>query len=163
MGRFDTAGYTAAMTQDLGDHYKVTLMYGSVGVVALRTGEIGGESADDLRKILDSSHRPAMTVQFSGTWRHTGTRFMTSYQWTNYQSAMPGPLFSTQSTRPEPGFNVIVRQPVAIPRMPWRMEATAELRNLLAQGYLPLTTPGGDQFLLVNMPRSIRGALAFVF
>jgi len=163
MGRFDTAGYTAAMTQDLGDHYKVTLMYGSVGVVALRTGEIGGESADDLRRILDSSHRPAMTVQFSGTWRHTGTRFMTSYQWTNYQSAMPGPLFSTQSTRPEPGFNVIVRQPVAIPRMPWRMEATAELRNLLAQGYLPLTTPGGDQFLLVNMPRSIRGALAFVF
>jgi hypothetical protein len=58
----------------------------------------------------------------------------------------------------------MVRQPMpAIPRMPWRMEATAELRNLLAQGYLPLTTPGGDQVLLVNTPRSIRGALAFVF
>ncbi len=164
MGRFETVGYTAAMTQDLGENYKVTLMYGSVGVVSARAGEIGGESADDLRKILESSHRPAMTVQFSGTWKHTGTRFMTSYQWADYQSAMPGPLFSTESTRPEPGFNVILRQPVpAFPRMPWRMEATAELRNLLAQGYLPLTTPGGNQVLLVNTPRSIRGALAFVF
>ncbi|MGA2716040.1 MAG: carboxypeptidase-like regulatory domain-containing protein [Bryobacteraceae bacterium] len=164
MGRFETVGYTAAMTQDLGDNYKLTLMYGSVGVVSMRTREMAGESADDLRRILESGHRPAVTVQFSGTWKHTGTRFMTSYQWTNYQSAMPGPMFSTQSIRPEPGFNVMVRQPVpAIPRMPWRMEATAELRNLLAQGYLPLTTPGGDQVLLVNTPRSIRGALAFVF
>jgi hypothetical protein len=152
------------MTQDLGENYKVTLIYGSVGVVSARTGEIPGESADDLRKILESGHRPAFTVQFSGTWKHAGTRFMTSYQWADYQSAMPGPQFSTQSTRPEPGFNVIVRQPVrAFPRMPWRMEATAELRNLLAQGYLPLTTAGGNQVLLVNTPRSIRGALAFVF
>jgi hypothetical protein len=164
MGRFETVGYTGSMTQDLGENYKLTLMYGSVGVVSARTGEIGGESADDLRKILESSHRPAVTVQFSGTWKHTGTRFMTSYQWADYQSAMPGPLFSTESTRPEPGFNVIFRQPVpAFPKMPWRMEATAELRNLLAQGYLPLTTPGGNQVLLVNTPRSIRGALAFVF
>jgi hypothetical protein len=164
MGRFDTVGYTAAMTQDLGDNYKVTVMYGTVGVVSMRTGEMAGESADDLRRILESGHRPAVTVQFAGTWKHTGTRFKASYQWTNYQSAMPGPLFSTEATRPEPGFNVTFRQPVpAIPRMPWRMEATAELRNLLAQGYLPLTTPGGDQVLLVNTPRSIRGALAFVF
>jgi hypothetical protein len=164
MGRFDTLGYTAAMTQDLGDNYKVTVMYGTVGVVSMRTGEMAGESADDLRRILESGHRPAVTVQFAGTWKHTGTRFKASYQWTNYQSAMPGPLFSTEATRPEPGFNVTFRQPVpAIPRMPWRMEATAELRNLLAQGYLPLTTPGGDQVLLVNTPRSIRGALAFVF
>jgi hypothetical protein len=43
------------------------------------------------------------------------------------------------------------------------MEASAELRNLLAQGYLPLTTPGGNQVLLMNTPRSVRGALAFVF
>lgn len=164
MGRFDTAGYTGAVTQDLGENYKVTVMYGSVGVVSAQAREISGESADDLRKILEASHRQAVTVQFSGTWKHTGTRFMTSYQWADYQSAMPGPLFSTQSTRPEPGLNVIVKQPVpAFPRMPWRMEATAELRNLLAQGYLPLTTAGGNQVLLVNTPRSIRGALAFVF
>lgn len=164
MGHFDALGYTAAVTQDLGENYKVTLMYGSVGVVSPLAEEINGPTADDLRKVLESGNRPAVTLQVAGTVKHTGTHFMTSYQWTDYQSAMPGPLFSTQLTRPEPGLNIIVRQPVpALPRMPWRMEATAELRNLLAQGYLPLNTPGGNQVLLVNTPRSIRGALAFVF
>ncbi len=164
MGRFENFSYTAAMTQDLGENYKVTVLYGSIGVVSPRTGEIPGESANDLRNILEAGRRQAVTLQVSGTYKHTGTRFRASYQWTDYQSAMPGPQFSTDSTRPEPGLNVMVRQPMpAIPRMPWRMEATAELRNLLAQGYLPLTTPGGDQVLLVNTPRSIRGALAFVF
>jgi hypothetical protein len=164
MGRFENFGYMASATQDLGENYKVTVIYGSMGVVAARTDEISGESANDLRSLLEASHRQAVTLQASGTWKRTGTRFRASYQWANYQSAMPGPQFSTQSTRPEPGLNVIVKQAMpAIPRIPWRMEATAELRNLLAQGYLPLTTPGGEQVLLVNTPRSIRGALAFVF
>jgi hypothetical protein len=51
----------------------------------------------------------------------------------------------------------------AIPGVPWRMEATAELSNLLAQGYLPLMTSGGNRFLVINTPRMIRGGLAFVF
>jgi hypothetical protein len=152
------------VTQDLGDNYKVTLVYGSVGVVSSRAGEPALNTADDLRKSLEAGHRPAVTLQVSGTVRATGTRFVGSYQWTDYQSATPGPLFSTQSARPEPGLNVILRQPMpAIPRMPWRMEASAELRNLLAQGYLPMTTSGGDRFLLINTPRSIRGGIAFVF
>jgi hypothetical protein len=152
------------VTQDLGDDYKVTVFYGSVGVVSPAGSEIPGEAASDLRKILDVSHRPALTLQVSGALRHSGTRFVASYQWTDYRSAMPGPSFSAASTVPESGLNVILRQPMpAIPRVPWRMEASAELRNLLAQGYLPLTTPGGESVLLVNTPRSIRGALAFVF
>jgi hypothetical protein len=139
-------------------------MYGSVGVVSPQTNEIPGGSAVDLRRIMEVSHRPAVTLRVSGTVKATGTRFVASYQWTDYQSATPGPLFSTQSTRPEPGLNFVIRQPMpAIPRVPWRMEASAELRNLLAQGYLPMTTSGGDSFLLVNTPRSIRGGLAFVF
>jgi hypothetical protein len=45
----------------------------------------------------------------------------------------------------------------------WRVEASAEVRNLLAQGYLPLTMANGQQLLLVNTPRTFRGGLAFVF
>jgi hypothetical protein len=43
------------------------------------------------------------------------------------------------------------------------MEATADLRNLLAQGYLPLALPNGQQLLLVETPRSFRGGLSFIF
>jgi hypothetical protein len=120
------------------------------------------ESADDLRSAIRAANRQAVTLRASGTVRCVGTRFVGSYQWANYSSAMPGPQYSTGSSRPEPGFNILVRQP-----MPsffgWRMEASAEIRNLLAQGYLPLTMANGQQLLLVNTPRTFRGGLAFVF
>ena len=164
IGSFSTFGYNASVAQDLGDNYKVTLIYGSTGVVSPTENGASFETADDLRKALRAGHRAAVTVRVSGHVKATGTRVMASYQWTDYQSAVPGPAYSTESARPEPGLNVIIRQPMpAIPRMPWRMEASAELRNLLAQGYLPLMASGGDRFLLVNTPRTLRGGIAFVF
>jgi hypothetical protein len=168
MGRFETFGYDASVTQDLGENYKVTLIYGSLGVLSPRgsgqAADTSIDTADDLRKVMETGHRPALTVRVSGTVKATGTRLVASYQWADYQSATPGPMFSTESARPQPGLNVMVRQPVpAIPRVPWHMEASAELNNLLAQGYLPLMTSGGNQFLLINTPRMIRGGLAFVF
>jgi hypothetical protein len=164
MGRFDNLGYTASVTQDLGDNYKVSVIYGSVGVISPRTDEMSIDTAEDLRKIMEVGHRQAVTLRASGNVKATGTRIVASYQFTDYRSATPGPIFSSQSERPEPGLNVLLRQPVpSIPRMPWRMEAYAELRNLLAQGYLPLTSSGGDKFLLINTPRCVRGGIAFVF
>jgi hypothetical protein len=169
MGRFETFGYDASVTQDLGENYKVALIYGSLGVLSPRGfsergGDISIDTADDLRKVMETGHRAALTLRVSGTVKATGTRLVASYQWTDYRSAVPGPMFSTESARPEPGLNVMLRQPVpSIPRVPWRMEASAELNNLLAQGYLPLSTSGGNQFLLLNTPRMVRGGIAFVF
>jgi hypothetical protein len=164
IGTLDTSGYTASMTQDLGDNFHVALIFGSLGVFSPQASDGPLNTAADLRKIMDVTQRPGLTLRVSGTVKATGTRFMASYQWTNYQSAIPGPLFLTDSGRPEPGLNLVFRQPMpAIPRVPWRMEASAELTNLLAQGYLPMTTAGGDPFLLMNTPRCIRGGIAFVF
>jgi hypothetical protein len=47
--------------------------------------------------------------------------------------------------------------------VPGRFEATAELRNLLEQGYLPLSTGDGRTLLLTNAPRAVRGGLSFIF
>jgi len=72
-------------------------------------------------------------------------------------------MFSTQSARPEPGLNIVVHQPIPkFSGLPGKLEASAELRNLLAQGYLPISV-GSQSILLVNTPRSFRGGLAFVF
>ena len=43
------------------------------------------------------------------------------------------------------------------------MEASADLRNMLAQGYLPMSFPDGRRLLLVQTPRSFRGGLSFIF
>ena len=162
-GSFGTNGYTASVTQDLGSRWNITAMYGSVGVLAPR-GHGNVQTPDDLRNALVASHRQAVTLRSAGTIKHLGTRFMTSYQWTDHRSAMPVPLFTTQPARPEPGLNVMLKQPLPlIPGLPWHLEATAEMRNMLAQGYLPISVANGHSLLLVNTPRSFRGGLAFVF
>jgi len=162
-GRFESTGYTASVTQNLGDNYKVTATWGTMGVMARNSNALVS-AADDLRQIMQSEQRPAVTLRASGTVHQTGTRFVASYQWADYSSALPGPQFLTQSTHPGPGLNFMVRQQIpSIPGVPWRIEASAEMRNLLAQGYLPVNMTGGRQLLLLNTPRSVRGGLAFVF
>jgi len=161
-GQFETLGYIASATQNVGDNYKLTVMYGSLGVLSPVAGATVA-SADDLRSALRSEHRGALDLRASGTVRATGTRFIASYEWTDYRSALPGPMFSTQSARPEPGLNIVVHQPIPMfSGLPGKLEASAELRNLLAQGYLPISV-GSQSILLVNTPRSFRGGLAFVF
>jgi len=163
-GRFEATGYTASVTQDLGDTYKLTASFGTIGVMAPRTGLPAVSTADDLRQFMQAGQRPAVTLRASGTVKETGTRFVASYQWTDYTGALPGPQFLTQSARSGPGLNFMIRQPMpSIPGVPWKIEASAEMRNMLAQGYLPVSMSDGRQLLLVNTPRSVRGGLAFVF
>lgn len=163
LGTIHTYGYLASVTQDLGANYHVTLMYGSRGALAPADEYAPIQTAADLRHVMEVRQRDAITLRGSGTVKATGTRFVASYQWTSYNSVSPAPLFTTEA-RPEPGLNFMVRQPIpTIPGMPGHMEATAELRNMLGQGYLPLNTLNGIPLLLVTNPRSIRGSLAFVF
>ena len=89
---------------------------------------------------------------------------ISSYELADNRSAMPGHLYDTETGRPMPGMNVFFRQPVPfISRRLCRVEATADLRNLLAQGYLSLSAPNGRNVLLVQTPWSLRGGLSFVF
>jgi hypothetical protein len=76
----------------------------------------------------------------------------------------PSHYFATQGTRAEPGLNIYLRQPIrTFSLLPVRMEASADLRNLLADGYLPFSSSDGRRILLMSTPRSFRGGLSFIF
>jgi hypothetical protein len=164
-GDYHSAGYTAAMTQNIGEHVTATVMYGSMGALTAARGEVVSTSPDELRNMIRSSRLQAATARLTATSPRTGTHMIASYQWTNERRAvLPGHLYSTEDVRQLPGMNVYIRQPIPVlGSLPWRIEATADLRNLLAQGYLPLALPNGQQLLLVETPRSFRGGLAFIF
>ena len=163
-GDYHSIGYTASVTQDLGDLYKVTLNYGSVGVLVPETAGPVTNNADELRARIHAQHRQALTAQMSGVIRQSGTRILASYQFSDYRSATSGHVYSTQPTHPEPGMNLYFRQPLgSVPGLPGRMELTADVRNMLAQGYLPFNLPDGRRLLLMRTPRSIRGGVNFTF
>ena len=117
-----------------------------------------------VRAALVRDYVQAATARVTATSPWTGTHMIASYQWAaDHRSLTPGNLYSTQSFRPMPGLNIYVRQPIPIALLPWRMEATADLRNMLAQGYLPIGMANGQQMVLVQTPRSFRGGLSFIF
>ena len=121
-------------------------------------------NAESLREAITTSTRQAVTYRSSGTVKHLGTRYAVSYQSADLKSAVPMASFSTQPDRVEPGLNVAIRQPIPFfTGALGHLEATAEIRNILAQGYLPLSLTDGKQILVVNTPRVFRGGLAFVF
>jgi hypothetical protein len=92
-----------------------------------------------------------------------GTRLAASYGWTDFRALTPVHVFMTQNVNQEIGWNLNIRQPLpGFPGLPGRIEAVADMRNLLAQGYLPVTA-GSQTGLLVNSPRAVRGGLNFIF
>jgi len=162
-GDYRSLGYMASVTQNLGDNLRVNLMYGSGDALIPGHPEVAGQSPDDLRSMIHRGRRQAVTSQVSGSVPMTGAQFSASYQWTDQNSVTPAHFFVTQRTRAEAGLNIFVRQPIRTFSAPFRLEAVADLRNLLAEGYLPFAMSDGRQILLMHTPRSFRGGLSFIF
>ncbi|MCS7316524.1 MAG: hypothetical protein NZ554_13720 [Bryobacteraceae bacterium] len=162
-GTVRRTGYTASLTQHAGENLELTLAFASSGsLTAARTTLERGDAAE-LRSILRPGRRHSVTARVSGTAPVTGTRFVASYQWASLDSVVPPHVYMTQPLREGVGLNVLVRQPIpALGALPGRLEASAELRNLLAHGYVPLNFSGRKAFL-VHTPRSVRGGLSFIF
>jgi len=163
-GGYQSLGYMASVTQRLGDNLKVSMMYGSGGALVAERNQVTSESPDDLRSMIHSGRRRAVTSQVSGVSPWSGTQFTASYQWTDRQSVTPAHYYATQRMRADAGLNVAVRQPIpTFSMLPIRMEASADLRNLLAEGYMPFSVNDGRQIVLMHTPRSFRGGLSFIF
>jgi hypothetical protein len=164
VGNFHSNGYAASVTQSVNDHWNVTLGFGNGGVLRTEQRELQSGSPDELRAMVRMSQRNWASARVSGVYPVTGTALSGSYLWTDYRSLTPAHAFLTQSLTPQAGLNVSVRQPIPIfSGIPGRLEATAELRNLLAQGYLPVQSVGGRRLLLIHSPRAVRGGLSFIF
>lgn len=162
-GSFDRFGYAASATQALGDKFELSASAGRGGALELTQHQLDLPSADDLRSKIRGTQRFWASARATATVPITGTHVTASYQWTDYSALMPAHFYLTQRAYPEPGLNIYLRQPIpSILGMPGRLEATAELRNALAQGYLPISS-GGQPILLIQSPRALRGGLSFIF
>ncbi len=166
IGSYNRVGYTGAVKQALGDHAELSVAGGYTGSLAVdaRDATLQDNSGDDLRSVIHEVARPWVAVNFSDVLPFTGTVLNTSYGYTDPGTLMPDHYYMTQDVMQSTGWNVRIRQPLPLfGGLGGRLEATAELRNLLAQGYLPLQASGQQKALLTNCPRAVRGGLAFIF
>lgn len=163
-GSFQTLGYTASVTQNLADSYKFTLLYTNAGVLVASADSAPVSTAADFRSAFQCARRTFVTMQAAGKVPVTGTRFTAVYQWTDGPIATSAHSYSTDEIHADPGLRVYIRQPLpSLFGLPGRMEITGDLRNILAQGYVPFVLTNGQQLLVVRTPRSIRGGVSFTF
>ena len=100
-GDYHSMGYTAAVTQNLGEHLSATLMYGSMGALTAQGRELVSDSPDELRSMIRVGPQAGRHTRVTATLPRTGTRMIASYQWTDsHRWAMPGNLYSTQPSPP---------------------------------------------------------------
>jgi hypothetical protein len=105
--------------------------------------------------------RHAVAAKLSGTLPRTHTRWIASYRWVNGTAITPVDMFSASPGQSDPFCNIFIRQPIHF--LPGHVEAIIDLRNLLAQGYIPVLGQDGQTVYLVQAARSIRAGLSFTF
>jgi len=163
-GRLDRMGFSASASQSFGDALTVEMIFSRGGVLRTDRRTLDSDDPSAIRSAIRQSRQNAVTSRVQGRLPGSGTRYLASYQWTDYRALSPGHMFLTGVASPDAGLNLSIRQPVpAFPFMSGRMELTAEMRNLLAQGYLPLETTAGRRLMLIHTPRAVRGGLSFFF
>jgi Carboxypeptidase regulatory-like domain len=162
LGDYRRMGYSASVTQALGEHVEVSVAAGHTDALQIQASpETLPASGDALRSSVRNAPRPWVTAEADGSLPITRTYLATSYGWTDPDVLMPLHVSLTGRNDQLIGWNVYARQPLpAIGGM--RMEVTADLRNLLAQGYVGLQS-NGRRAVLTNVPRTVRGGVSFIF
>jgi hypothetical protein len=162
-GNFQTFGFLGSVEQNLGERFTVSVAFESGNVLTADPAGSELTTAEDLRNAIHAVQREALTTRLSGVMPKTGTRFAASYQWASATPLSPAHLYLTESFSNGPGLNIHLRQPIPyFGGLPGHVEATANLENILAQGYIPVNFEGRRVYLLQS-PRAVRGGLNFVF
>lgn len=154
IGNYTRNGYIASADQQIDDMLDFQAAYGRMGGFAVDEG--------GLATLRDGMHN----VAAAGIKVHApvaGTRIVANYGWVDAGTVIPMHAFTTQNIYISPGLNLSVRQPLPSPfGMSGHFELTADIRNLLAQGYLPVSA-GSHSLIVVQAPRIIRGGVNFIF
>jgi len=163
VGDYRRMGYSASVTQALGDRVEVSVAAGRTDALQLQESpDTLPASGDQLRSAVHNTPRPWVTVRADGSVPVTGTHLATSYGWTDPNVLMPLHVSLTGKSDQQIGWNIYARQPLPLVIGGMHMEITADLRNLLAQGYVGIQS-NGRRAVLTNAPRAVRGGVSFIF
>src|SRR5262249_61805011 len=98
------------------------------------------------------------------TFPRAGLGWLASYKGATGTTLSVVVAFNASPGKAVPYLSLFTRQPLpATSLIPAKMDALVDLRNLLAQGYLPVMGPDGRLVYLVQSARSLRGGVAFTF
>ncbi len=155
-GNADSYGMRAAYQEKFSDNLSATLVYAWAGALSPLT-QMAPDS--DLRDILAVRQLNSIAGSVSSQVPVTKTNVTAGYKWLDGTAVSRQDEFGEAYFGVDPYLNIVIRQP--IPCM-HHMQAVADFGNLLAQGYVPITT-GDGRVVLVSAYRTFRGGISVQF
>lgn len=168
-GDFRTSGFRAAYERQLSENFRALVSYALGGaLLAGNPGETGTgldrQVSRDVRSLLRVRRTHVVTGRWMARIRASQTRITTSYQWTSQPVVSQVDPYGQAKAQSEPYLNLSIRHPLPqFSFLPGRVEAIADFRNLLAQGYVPVLQQGEQVLFLVPSYRSFRGGFSLLF
>ncbi|MFZ0416939.1 MAG: carboxypeptidase-like regulatory domain-containing protein [Candidatus Sulfotelmatobacter sp.] len=157
----DARGLRVVLERKLYSDLTATLDFAYGGVLDLSRPDV---PIQDALQWITAQRREAVAAKFSGTLHRTHTRWIASYRWVSGSALTPVDMFNSSPGQSDPFLNLFIRQPIpTLGFLPAHMEAVIDLRNLLAQGYVPVMGQDGQTVYFVQSARSVRGGLAISF
>jgi hypothetical protein len=154
-------GLRVVLERKLTSDLTATLDYACGDVLDLAKPDV---ELQDAGQWITTQRRHALAGKFSGTLPRSHTRWIASYRWVNGPALTPVDMFNASPGQSDPFLNLFVRQPIpTLGFLPAHMEAVIDLRNLLAQGYVPVIGQDGQTVYLVQAARSVRGGVTITF
>ncbi len=160
-GNLRTNGVRLVYQRSIGDSVTATMNYSYGGVLDLTNRAVDWSNPGVSFRTVN---RHSLTAKLAGEVPHSHTKWTTSYRWTSGEALSPVDAFNNSPGRADPFLDVFVRQPIpGCGFLPGKMEALIDVRNLLAQGYVPVFGRDGSTLYLVQSARAVRGGVAFIF
>ena len=160
-GGLSTTGMRVVAQRKFSDDLTATVDYSTGGVIMLRAPVSTWQS---VASTLGSDRQHAIGAKIAGRIPHCSTRLVASYKWNSGKALSAVDQFNASPGQMDPYLSLFIRQPLPGPSfIPGKMEALLDVRNLLAQGYIPVLGLDGRTLYLVQSARAVRGGLAFTF
>jgi hypothetical protein len=157
---YATRGMRVVLQRKLLSDLTATLDYAYGGALDLSRPDV---QLQDARAWIRTERHQVIAAKFSGTLPKAKTHWIASYRYTGGHTLTPVDLFNASAGQSDPYLNLFIRQPIPASFLAGHMEILMDLRNLLAQGYVPVMGRDGRTLYLVQSARSVRGGVAFSF
>ncbi len=154
-----TSGLRVVMQRKLTSEITGTLDFDYGGALNL---DNPSATLDNARQSMSTRYHSSAAEKVSGVLPKTRTRWVASYRWIDGRVLTPVDMFNASPGQAGPYLNIYVRQPVPL-IFAGHVEALIDLRNLIAQGYVPVLGQDGHTVYLVQSARAVRGGLNFTF
>jgi hypothetical protein len=159
--QLETHGMRVVVQRKLAADITASADFGYGGVLDLDKADV---NLGDARASEVLRNRESLSGKISGRVPGAKTRWIASYGWVSGQGLTPVDMFNASAGRSDPYLNLFLKQPIpGTGFLPCHMDAVLDVRNLLAQGYVPVMGPDGRTVYLVQSARAVRGGIAFTF